>query len=60
LDGIRYPDVERYYISMKSDDEAFKRVIIAAETPGRAKRLGDDKHKKSLFLQGVSKRPDWD
>ena len=61
LDGVRFPTLEHYYVYMKSEDQSFRDRISSAETPGRAKRLGDDKHKKSLFVQGqASKRPDWE
>ena len=58
LNGITYPDVEHYYVSMNKN---FKDAVMNAETPGRAKRLGDDSHKKSFFVQGLSKKKrDWE
>ena len=61
LDGVRYSTVEHYYVSMKSHDQAYKNAILSAETPGRAKRLGDDAHKKSMFVQGqAARRSDWE
>lgn len=50
FDGIVYPTVEHAYQAAKTLDEAERARIAAAETPGRAKRLG----------RTVTMRADWD
>lgn len=64
LDGQRWPDVEHYYMAMKSEHPEYRQQIMAAPTPGKAKRLGDSgasASKKSLFHGGQYQlRPDWD
>lgn len=49
-EGIEYPSTEHAYQASKTLDENMRRVIAAAETPRRAKRLG----------KSVSVRKDWD
>jgi ribA/ribD-fused uncharacterized protein len=39
LDGIVWPTVEHYYQAQKSTSGRYKRAILAAESPGLAKRL---------------------
>lgn len=61
IDNVRYSTVEHYYVSMKSDDLNYKQKIINSETPGRAKRLGDDNHKKSFFVNNLyKKKENWE
>ena len=47
---IVYPTIEHYFQAMKTKDEALRRKIAAAETPGKAKRLG----------RKLSLRADWE
>lgn len=39
LDGETWPTVEHYYQAQKSPDPGYRQAILAATTPGRAKRL---------------------
>lgn len=50
LDGITYPTVEHAFQAMKTTNLELRKQIAAAETPGRAKRMG-----RRLLL-----RPDWE
>jgi len=62
LDGEVWPTVEHYYMAMKSEDPAYRQQIMAAPTPGKAKRLGDSKEnpaKQSLFRTGIALNPNW-
>ena len=49
-EGIVYPTVEHFFQAQKANTLSEKMAIAAAETPGRAKRLG----------RLVSLRPDWE
>jgi ribA/ribD-fused uncharacterized protein len=65
LDGYTWPSVEHYYMAAKSDDPAYKEAIRSAPTPGKAKRIGDDKDKpkkgQSWFRKGrATLHPNWD
>lgn len=66
LDGEVWPTVEHYYQAQKSSDRAYRQAIREAETPGLAKRLGEQpngetkRSKKSWFYRhGQSPRADW-
>jgi ribA/ribD-fused uncharacterized protein len=61
IDGVNYPTVEHFYVTMKSEDPEYRRQILASPTPGKAKRLGDARHKQSLFVKGMARlRDDWE
>ena len=49
-DGITYPTNEHFFQAMKTLDIAERKAIAAAETPGKAKRMG----------RQVQLRPDWE
>lgn len=49
-DGVIYPTNEHAFQAAKTLDDGWRRAIIAATTPGEAKRLGRE----------VPLRPDWD
>ena len=49
-DGIEYPTVEHFFQAAKTIDIAEKKAIAAADTPGKAKRMG----------RAVKLRPDWE
>jgi len=49
VDGITYPTVEHGYQASKTFDKTQRSDILAADTPGKAKRLG----------KLVNLRPDW-
>ena len=49
-DGITYPTNEHFFQAMKTLDIAERKAIAAAETPGKAKRMG----------RQVKLRPDWE
>ena len=48
--GIVYPTNEHFFQAMKSLKEDERKMIAAAETPGKAKRLG----------RSITLRPDWE
>lgn len=50
IGDITYPTVEHYFQAMKTMDINARREIAAAETPGKAKRMG----------RSVTLRPDWE
>jgi len=50
LDGVTYPTVEHAYQAAKTLDEEGRKSILAAPTPGKAKRTG----------RKVPMRPDWE
>ena len=69
LDGQTWPTVEHYYMAMKSENPKYQQEILAAHSPGKAKRLGDSKigqdnwAKQSLFRTnrgGYQLKPNWD
>ena len=49
-DGIVYPTNEHFFQAMKTLDDEERKRIAAAETPGKAKRMG----------RSVKLRPDWE
>ena len=49
-DGITYPTNEHFFQAMKTLDIDERKAIAAAETPGKAKRMG----------RQVELRPDWE
>lgn len=49
-DGIIYPTNEHFFQAMKTLDNEERKRIAAAETPGKAKRMG----------RSVKLRPDWE
>ena len=49
-DGIEYPTVEHFFQAMKTLDIAECKAIAAADTPGKAKRMG----------RTVKLRPNWE
>lgn len=49
-DGITYPTNEHFFQAMKTLDEKERKAIAAAETPGKAKRMG----------RRVNLREDWE
>jgi ribA/ribD-fused uncharacterized protein len=49
-DGIAYPTVEHFFQAAKTLNIAEKKAIAAADTPGKAKRMG----------RAVKLRPDWE
>lgn len=49
-DGITYPTVEHYFQAMKTLNIEERKAIAAADTPGRAKRMG----------RVVNLRKDWE
>lgn len=49
-DGIVYPTNEHFFQAMKTLDNEERKKIAAAETPGKAKRMG----------RNVKLRPDWE
>ena len=49
-DGIVYPTNEHFFQAMKTLDNEERKRIAAAETPGKAKRMG----------RSVKLRPDWE
>lgn len=49
-DGIVYPTNEHFFQAMKTLDNEERKRIAAAETPGKAKRMG----------RNVKLRPDWE
>ena len=49
-DGITYPTNEHFFQAMKTLDIKERKAIAAAETPGKAKRMG----------RNVKLRPDWE
>ena len=50
VDGITFPTVEHWFQAFKTLDPQEFRAIAAAETPGKAKRMG----------RHVTLRPDWE
>lgn len=60
INGVTYGTVEHFYVAAKSQAQSYKNAILAAPTPGKAKRLGSADHKQSLFKQGAVLRPDWE
>ncbi len=40
LDGVVYPSVEHAYVAAKSEDPLVRAVVLAAATPGAAKKFG--------------------
>ncbi|MEW8438213.1 MAG: NADAR family protein [Candidatus Thiodiazotropha taylori] len=66
LDGLNWPTVEHYYQAQKSDNHDYRLLIMNANTPGKAKRIGDSRintpliNKSSWFRQHPeSLRDDW-
>lgn len=49
-DGITYPTNEHFFQAMKTLDQEERKKIAAADTPGKAKRMG----------RSVELRPDWE
>ena len=49
-DGITYPTNEHFFQAMKTLDQEERKKIAAADTPGKAKRMG----------RSVDLRPDWE
>lgn len=49
-DGITYPTNEHFFQAMKTLDIDERKAIAAADTPGKAKRMG----------RNVKLRPDWE
>lgn len=49
-DGITYPTNEHFFQAMKTLDIGERKAIAAADTPGKAKRMG----------RSVELRPDWE
>lgn len=50
IDGVTFPTVEHWFQACKTLDSAEFKAIAAAETPGKAKRMG----------RHVTLRPDWE
>ena len=50
VDGVTFPTVEHWFQAFKTLDPQEFRSIVAAETPGKAKRMG----------RHVTLRPDWE
>ncbi len=50
FDGVVYPTVEHAYQAAKNEDPEYRAKVLAAETPGGAKKLG----KKAKL------RPEWE
>lgn len=50
LDGVAFPTVEHAFQAAKTLDPAERDLVLAAVTPGRAKRVG----------RRVTLRPDWE
>jgi len=50
-EGISYPTVEHFYVSMKTTDIELRQTISKIETPGKAKRFGQKE---------IDIRDDWD
>lgn len=40
LDGVEYPSVEFAYQAAKSDDQEYRKKILACRSPGESKKLG--------------------
>lgn len=49
-DGIEYPTVEHFFQAMKTLDQEERKKIAAADSPGKAKRMG----------RNVKLREDWE
>lgn len=49
-DGITYPTNEHFFQAMKTLDQEERKKIAAADTPGKAKRMG----------RSIELRPDWE
>jgi ribA/ribD-fused uncharacterized protein len=50
LDGLTYPTVEHAYQAAKSEDPAWRQLVLRTPKPGKVKRSA----------RGVQVRPDWD
>lgn len=57
LDGQQWPDVEHYYVAMKSTDPQYQQQVLSLPTPGKAKRFGSP---EKMVKAGFALRPDWE